>query len=432
MGKVPDATVAPSIRLLEALSRGYTGDLAVRFWDDTTWQLTPGVSRFVLVLKHPGALRAMFWPFDRLAIGESYIFGDFDIEGDIFAFVDWLRHLVGRTETATLGNKLGLMRLLMSLPSEKNPRVRAKAGRPTGSDRSRGAESEAIAYSYDPPGEIFELFLDRAMQYTCGYFADANESLDAAQERKLDTICRKLRLKPGERFVDFGCGWGGLVIHAAKHFGVEAVGVTLAGEQARWAQRAIAAAGLTERVKIVLTDYRDFRPTRPFDKAASVGMSEHVGNTNLPLFLRQIFDALRPGGAYLHHCITLRPHTPYPRWTAFARKYVFPNGDIQTLPYILDSAAKVGFEVRDVESLREHYVLTLKHWVRNLEAHRTEVLRHLDEVGYRVFHLYMAGATMGFRRGIYNLNQCLVVKPDGDASGLPLSRADWYASRGPS
>lgn len=428
---VADPDPAAAVRLLEAVNRGYPGNIAVRLWDGSTWQPGHGPAACTVILNHPGALRAMFWPFDRVGLGESYIFDDFDIDGDVFAFIAWLVHLNARRDTQGVGGKLGLLRALLALPSRKNPRVRAKAGRPTEGEHSPERDREAISYTYDLPGELYRLFLDPAMQYTCAVFASPGEGLDAAQERKLDTVCRKLRLKPGERFVDFGCGWGGLVIHAAKHYGVEAVGVTLAGEQAKWAERAVADAGLSDRVKIVLSDYRDFRPVVPFDKASSVGMGEHIGNRNLPLFFGRAFGALRPGGAYLHHSITLRPNTPYPPWTAFARKYVFPNGELQTLPHVLTSAATAGFEARDVESLREHYVHTLERWVRKLEANRAEVLKHTDEVGYRVFRLYMAGATMGFRSGVYNLYQCLVVKPDAGASGLPLSRADWYAGRPP-
>jgi cyclopropane-fatty-acyl-phospholipid synthase len=247
-----------------------------------------------------------------------------------------------------------------------------------------------------------------------------------AQERKLDYVCRKLRLKPGERYVDFGCGWGGLVIHAAKHYGVYATGVTLAGEQARWAQRAIDEAGVSDRVKIVLSDYRDFRAPGEFDKASSVGMAEHIGRKNLPLFLGKVFECLRPGGAYLHHSINLRPHTPYPRWTAFVRKYVFPNGELHSTQLLQDAAARAGFEVRDLENFRESYILTLTHWVKRLEANHDAVVALVGEASYRVFRIYMAGAILGFKSGVYSLNQCLLAKPDDGCAHMPLSRADWY------
>lgn len=413
--------------IFSALTQGYSGNFSVRLWDGSTWQPSTGPAPFTLVLKHPGAVRAMFWPFTNVGVGESYIFDDYDIEGDIFALTGFLRHLVGQMDTRGTWDKLRLLRGLMKLPNQKNPRDRAKAGRPTEGDHSIDKEREAISYTYDLPGEFYKLFLDRNMQYTCGYFSKPDEDLDAAQERKLDYICRKLRLKPGERYVDFGCGWGNLIAFAAKHYGVQAVGVTLSKEQAKWAERNIAEAGVSDRAKVVICDYREFSDPTPFDKASSVGMSEHIGNANLPVFLKKIHGALRPGGVYMHHCITLRPNTPFPRWTPFARKYVFPNGELQTILHVQTSAAEVGFEIRDVESLREHYVLTLENWTRKLEANRAEVVKLTDEVTYRIFRIYMAGATMGFRTGVYNLNQCLLVKPNTDGtSGLPLMRAEWY------
>jgi cyclopropane-fatty-acyl-phospholipid synthase len=413
--------------LFAALSAGYPGSFAVRLWDGSTWQPNAGPATFTFVLKHPGAARAMFWPFTNVGFGESYIFDDFDVEGDVFALTGWLRHLVARQDRVRLGDKLRLLRALLKLPNQKNPRDRSRAGRPTHGDHRVANEREAISYAYDLPADFFRLFLDPHMQYSCAYFNTPDESLDAAQQRKLDYICRKLRLKPGERFVDFGCGWGGLIVHAAKHYGVEAVGVTLSGEQAKVAERRVADNGLDGRVRVVLCDYREFADPAPFDKAASIGMAEHIGNKNLPVYFAKVHSCLRPGGAYLHHSITLRPNTPYPRWTPFARKYVFPNGELQTILHVLDSAAGAGFEIRDVESLREHYVLTLENWVRRLEANRSKALELADEVGYRIFRIYMAGATMGFRSEVYNLNQCLLARPLADgSSGLPLTRAEWY------
>jgi cyclopropane-fatty-acyl-phospholipid synthase len=273
---------------------------------------------------------------------------------------------------------------------------------------------------------VYALFLDKNLQYTCGYFAHVDEDLDVAQERKMDYICRKLRLRAGERFVDFGCGWGGLLIHAALNYGVQAVGVTLSEAQVHWAEREIAAAGVGDRVRVEMADYREFRPTTPFDKAASVGMAEHVGHKQLPAFFRRIHECLRPGGAYLHHTINLRPGARPPRWTAFSHKYVFPNGEMQSPVFVQATGAAAGFEIRDLENLREHYVPTLENWVRRLEANRQQVIDLAGEVRYRIFRLYMAGATLGFRSGVYNLMQTLFVKPDHGRAGLPLTRADWY------
>jgi cyclopropane-fatty-acyl-phospholipid synthase len=420
-------SIVQTRQILAALADGFAGNFTVRLWDGTSADVATGLAPFTLILKHPGALRAMFWPFGKVNLGESYIFDDFDVEGDMFAFTMFLRHLVGQMDRRGLWDKLRLLRALLKLPNQKNLRDPSKAGRPTAGDHSTPKDRGAISHSYDLPAEFYQLFLDRNMQYTCGYFADPGEDLDTAQERKLDYVCRKLRLKPGERFVDFGCGFGTLVAFAAKHYEVEAVGVTLSGEQAKYAERAIADAGLQDRARVAYGDYREFADHVPFDKAASIGISEHIGNANLPAFFDKVYSCLRPGGVYLHHCITLRPNTPYPRWTPFARKYVFPNGELQTILRVLESATAAGFEIRDVESLREHYTLTLENWVRRLEANRTRALELVGEVTYRIYRIYMAGATMGFRIGVYNLNQTLVVKPHADGrSDLPLTRADWY------
>jgi cyclopropane-fatty-acyl-phospholipid synthase len=421
-----DAAVAPAIRILSAFTQGYSENFTVGLWTGETWQPGAGPSGFTLVLKHAGSLRAMFWPFDRLSVGESYIFDDFDIEGDIFAFVGWLRHIVKLAESRNFLAKLKLLWGLKKLPDQRNPRDISKAGRPTEGDHSKDKDREAISYTYDLPAEFYRLFLDKNFQYTCGYFDHPDEDQDIAQERKMDYICRKLRLKPGQRYVDFGCGWGYLILHAAKHYGVQATGVTLSGEQARWAQKTVQESGLADRVKIVISDYRDFKDPTGFDAASSVGMGEHIGPKNLPIFFGKVYENLRPGGVYLHHSITLKPLTPFPRWTAFARKYVFPNGELQTVLRVQESAAIAGFELRDMENLRENYVHTLVAWVRKLEKNKDEVLKLVGEVTYRIFRIYMAGATLGFKYGTYGLNQVLCVKPDDGQSGLPLSRADWY------
>ena len=418
--------VAATLALLADLTRGFAGNFVVRLWTGETWQPGTGVAPFTLALKHPGALRAMFWPFDEVSLGESYLFDDFDIEGDMLAFTLWLRHILHLRDSSSLWAKLRLLYALTRIPRQKNPRDPSKAGRPAEADHSLGADKAAISFAYNLPGEFFRLFLDPNMQYSCGYFETPGDDLDVAQVRKLDYICKKLRLKPGDEFADFGCGWGGLVVHAAKHYGVRATGVTLAGEQARWAQAAIDAAGVGDRAKIVLADYRDFRAPGRFDKASSVGMAEHVGTANYPAYLGTVFDCLKPGGVYLHHCITLRPNTPYPSWTPFALKYVFPNGELQTVVEVQELAAAAGFEIRDVENLREHYALTLQNWVRRLEANREAVRKLVGEVSYRVFRLYMAGGPLGFRFGLYGLNQFLLAKPRDGELDLPLTRADWY------
>lgn len=412
--------------VLAALSHGYPGRLAARLWTGEAWSWGDGPPAFTLALAHPGALRAMFWPADPLGLGESYVFGDFDIEGDLLAFADWLRDVNEAAGRRPWREKMNLAWTIGRLPDAKRPRDPGRGGRVTAGPHQPERERQAIGYTYDLPGAFYALFLDRSLQYTCGYFADPDECQEAAQTRKMDYVCRKLRLRPGERFLDMGCGWGGLLVHAAARYGVEAVGVTLSDEQAAWAERAVDAAGLRGRVRVVRSDYQDFRAPDAFDKAASVGMGEHVRPENLPRFFGTLHDCVRPGGALLYHAIMLRPNTPFPVWTAFADRYVFPNGKLHTLLDALGRAAEAGFEVRDVENLREHYVPTLNRWLRRLESNRTAAVGLTDEITYRVFRLYLALAPLGFQTGVCQLNQVLLAKPDAGRAGLPLTRADWY------
>lgn len=415
-------------RILASLSRGYSDNFAVRLWTGETACIGAGPPAFTLLLQHAGSLRAAFWPADSLAIGESYLFDDYDVAGDMIAFAGWLGNIFEQTKHRSTWDKVRLVWDLASLPNQKHPRDPSRLRPPTVGEHQPAREREASEYSYNLPCDYYALFLDSAMQYTCAYFESPHVPLEAAQIAKMDHLCRKLRLKPGERLLDIGCGWGGLALHAAQHYGVKVVGITLAPEQVAWANRSIAAAGLADRVQVRLCDYRDFRDLAGFDKAVSVGMGEAVRPENLIGYMAGVHDCLRPGGTFLYHATTLRAHTPYPIWTEFADKYVFPNGRLHTLVDGLRTAAAAGFEVRDVENLREHYLLTLGHWVKRLEARRDEAIRLTDELTYRIYRLYIAAATIGFASGVYELMQALFVKPDSGRSGLPLTRRDWYGA----
>ncbi len=418
----------PSQRFLEQLFDGYgPRDFAVQFWEGKPLEAEAGQpTRFTLVLKHPGAVRQMFWPFNKAAFGEAYIYDDLDIEGDIQATFELIKFL--RERRFSVLEKLGLLRQLLAMPNTPRPRLGRQGADLQGGKRSADRDRQAIEYHYDgPPSEFFALFLDRYMQYTCGYFASPDETIDQAQERKLDYVCRKLRLRPGERLIDFGCGWGGLITFAAKNYGVKAVGVSISKEQIRWTNREIEKLGLGDRCRIEYLDYRKVPENEPYDKAVSVGFMEHLGEKMMPGFFAKVWRLLRPKGLYLHHAITFRPNTPFPHWRAFALKYVFPDGELVPITNTVHHLAKAGFEIRDVESLREHYIYTLRCWLRRLEENHAEAVRLTDEVNYRIFRIYFAGAIQGFQQALYNLNQTLVVKSGDDVSGLPLTRAEWYA-----
>ena len=264
------------------------------------------------------------------------------------------------------------------------------------------------------------------MVYSCGYFQTPSDDLDLAQRQKLDYICRKLRLKPGEKLLDIGCGWGGLVIHAARDYGVQALGVTLSERQLGFARERILQEGLAERCEVRLLDYRDVEGSGAYDKLASIGMVEHVGSSRLREYFQHAYRLLRSGGVFLNHGIGRAGNRPAPQRPTFTDVYVFPDGELVPLATTLQAAEEEGFEVRDLENLREHYALTLHHWLRRLEGHAEEARRVADEVKYRIWRLYLAGSEYYFRSGKLDLYQTLLVKNDVGRSGLPLTREDWY------
>ncbi len=421
------AAARTSLSILQMLLADYRPrDFAVRLWDGEVWKPEPGQpERFTLVLRHPGALRALLGGPSELALGEAYLYDDFDIEGEmgaLFPLADYL--LVERRWSAA--ERLRLARSLLMLPARRrSPSGQRRAhlrGRRFALERDR----QAVTYHYDRSNAFFAVFLDERMVYSCAYFASSDESLDAAQERKLDYICRKLRLRPGERLLDIGCGWGGLVLHAAERYGVEAVGITLSRPQAELAGERIGRAGLAERCRVEVADYRRLDQAESYDKIVSVGMFEHVGEAELPAYFARAGRLLRPGGVFLNHGIARPVDRPARRGKSFLQSYVFPDGELSPISATLHAAESAGFEVRDVESLREHYALTLRHWLRRLEANRDAARRAADEVTYRVWRLYMAGSAYGFEQGRLSVYQALLAKPERGRSGLPLTRTDWY------
>jgi cyclopropane-fatty-acyl-phospholipid synthase len=420
-----DPAAQASLAFLQDLFRCYQPrDFSVRLWDGSTWEPDPGqTSRFTLVLQHPGAVRKMFWRANHLSFGEAYIYDDFDIEGDMTAFISLLRCI--HKHKRGLGQKLRLAAQLLRLPRTSRPRPAHRAARLHGSKHSLERDRQAISYHYDLSNEFFALWLDRRMLYTCAYFTTPQDSLEAAQERKLDYICRKLRLRPEESLLDLGCGWGGLVLYAAQNYGVKAAGVTLSRQQAEWAQERIREAGLQDRCRVEYRDYREVDESKSYDKLAAVCMIEHVGEAQMPTFFGKAWRLLRPGGVFFNQSITLTAGEPVPR-KVFADSYVFPDGELRPISTILRKAEEAGFEVRDVEGLREHYALTLGRWLQGLEDHHEEIVQLTDEVNYRVFRQYLARSLVGYRIQALNLYQSLFAKPERGEAGLPLTRTDWY------
>lgn len=405
------------------------GKVGVRLWDDTAWP-DDRPRKTMLALKHPGALSRMFLPGTEVGLAEAYLRNDFDIEGDIEAAFEVGDFLLSRFDDWKKKLKLG--GLLISGRSTMQRAARQLLLRIRGKPHSPERDRRAVTFHYDVSNDFYQLWLDRSMVYSCAYFKSPNDHLDIAQEQKLDYICRKLRLRAGQRLLDIGCGWGALVIHAAKHFGVDAEGITLSEPQAEWARSRIAEAGLENKAKIEMRDYREISATSElYDAIASIGMAEHVGRGRLPDYFAAAHRALKPGGVFLNQAITediiARPGKPAGFEGSFIEQYVFPDGDTPPLPSMLRAAETSGFEIRDVENLREHYSLTLRHWLRRLEAHHDEALRFVDETTYRVWRLYIAGSAHGFRSGHIAVYQTLLAKVDRSGqTNLPLTREEWY------
>jgi cyclopropane-fatty-acyl-phospholipid synthase len=407
--------------------------VGVRLWDGTTWPDERPRSA-VLVLKHPDALGRMFLPGTEVGVAEGYLHDDFDIEGDIEAAFEIADFLLAR-----LGDwkkKLKIAGLLVALPDRNGTSTIGRAAKRLlpqirGRRHSPQRERRAVTFHYDVSNDFYRLWLDRRMVYSCAYFMSKEDDIDAAQARKLDYLCSKLRLRPGQRLLDIGCGWGALVIHAAKHFGVRADGITLSESQAEWARAKIAEAGFIKKAKIDVRDYREIgaNESELYDAIVSVGMAEHVGRKRLPDYFNIAHRALKPRGVLLNQAIgeSVVPR-PDNRNGSFIERYVFPDGDIPPLPIMLRAAESTSFEIRDVENLREHYALTLRHWLGRLERNHEQALSFVDEMTYRVWRLYLAGSMHGFGRGHLSIYQTLLAKlnPSGHTN-LPLTRHDWYA-----
>lgn len=435
----PDVRRARNVMALlfgEARSRRFNVRYWNRFEEGPIGNVPPP---FTLLVRRPDSLRRMLLPPTELAIAEAFVRGDVDVEGDLEQ-----ASLLGESIADRVRSPRVLVRLaaaLLQLPvahsgadgTTRHPSARRSRR------HSRMRDAAAIRFHYDLGNTFYGLWLDRNRVYSCAYFPSGDEDLEAAQIAKLDHVCRKLRLRPGERLLDIGCGWGGLLHHAARHYGVEAVGVTLSPAQASYARARIAADGLAARCAVELCDYRDLSADVVFDKVVSVGMFEHVGAAQLPEYFSAAWRLTAPGGLFLNHgIVTLgqarssRLLEPFLRTVLrqgeFIERYVFPDGELVPLGEAIRCAEAVGFETRDVESLREHYAATLRDWGRRLEAHRDEAVTTVGEQTYRTWRLYMAASARNFTIGRIGVDQMLFSKPDvAGRCALPPTRADLYA-----
>jgi cyclopropane-fatty-acyl-phospholipid synthase len=374
-----------------------------------------------LVVRSPDAVRRLVTAPGDLGFGRAYVAGDLDIEGDLFAALE----LRSRFNGFHLSREQWLNALkLAAATGLHRPPLPKEEARLHGRRHSPARDAAAIAHHYDVSNDFYRIVLGPSMTYSCAVWESPDVGLEAAQAAKYELICRKLDLQPGQRLLDVGCGWGGMVMHAAMHHGVRAVGITVSRRQAELAEKRVAEAGLSDRVEIRLQDYRDLHDG-PFDAISSIGMFEHVGLVQLETYFDRLMELLVPEGRLLNHAIS-RPAAPKGKTKSrfskysFIDRYVFPDGELHEVGSVVSAIQRKGFEVRHVESLREHYALTLRAWVQNLEGDWDRAVALAGVGRARVWRLYMAACAITFEEGSNQIHQVLAVKPNGGASGMPL------------
>jgi cyclopropane-fatty-acyl-phospholipid synthase len=418
-----------ALRILKRLLHGFVGGADLRLWNDSSFHVGQGPPAFTLVLRDPILLRRLVTTRGPVLLADAYFRNQIDVEGDLYSALALKGHFEGLA--LPWRDKLAMLLDAWRLPSRTEP---SKAGtlltrlaQRFSRQHTRHSDRQAIAFHYDLSNDFYALWLDAERVYSCAYFKSEDETLDQAQQNKLEHICRKLRLQPGERLLDIGCGWGALICWAARHHGVCAHGITLSQAQHDFAQQRIVREGLQARVTVELRDYRDLQGEAVYDKVSSIGMFEHVGLANMPTYLACVQRVLRPDGLFLNHGIT-HDEEGWNRTVAteFINRYVFPDGEFDCVSNIQLGMERAGFEIHDVEALRRHYALTLRHWVQRLEANRDAALREVDEPTYRVWRLYMAACALEFEAGGTGIYQILASRR-GVATALPLTRQDLYA-----
>ena len=394
-------------------------------WDGSSWG-DPG-SDLRVRLTSPDAIRRVVWNPDELGLARAYVAGDIDIDGsifDLFALRDRIAEgqqdvglELGRRQWVDLA-RLALRERIVGFRPEAPPEEARLRGRV----HSRARDRSAISHHYDVGNDFYRLFLGPTMTYSCALFARPDVDLDEAQELKYEHICRKLGLEPGDRLLDIGCGWGGMVLHAARHHGVRAVGVTLSEPQAELARQRVQDAGLSSVIEIRVQDYRDV-DDEPFDAVSSIGMFEHVGIERVREYFERIRELLVPEGRLLNHAISrTRGEGPF-ETDSFPARYVFPDGHLHEVGRTISTMQDLGLEVRDAESLREHYARTLRCWVAALEAHWDRAVGLVGGPRARVWRLYMAGSALAFEGNRLNIHQVLAVRPTpAGHSGMPVTR----------
>jgi len=409
--------------------------ISVQLWDGTFVPLgentDPG---YYITISGPGVLGSLMRSPSYENLLFHYASGNITMHGDLINFVYMARQKQPR-DCSKRPSRLQLLKTALPLLFATSDKVEVEhcySDDAVGRRESRRKNMDFIQFHYDISNAFYALFLGKEMQYSCGYFTDPNNSLDQAQFDKLDMICKKLRLQPGERFLDIGCGWGGLIFHAAQHYGVRAHGVTLSQKQLDFTTEKIKRLGLQDQITIELKDYEKLEGT--FDKISSVGMFEHIGIANMERYFKKINSLLRDRGILMNHGISrhakatkkaARKIRPERR---LLLKYIFPGSELDSVGHTIDMMELSGFEVHDMEAWREHYALTCQHWYRELLLHKDEAIEFVGEEKFRMWALYLAGVAIGFTDGSMHICQVVASKrASKGASGMPLTRADLYS-----
>ncbi|MSW83667.1 MAG: methyltransferase domain-containing protein [Actinobacteria bacterium] len=413
-GTVPTgvaAILAPVVERLDARAEGGRG-FALRFWDGSELPATPGwVDPPAVVFRTPDALVRMIRRPGELGLSRAYVAGELEAEGDLED--TFARVKVWRYAPFERGDLIPALRAVRRLGILRRPEPEPPAceARLSGRAHSHKRDSDAIQHHYDVSNEFYQRMLGPTMVYSCAYFDGPQDTLEAAQTRKLDVICRKLGLNDTHRLLDIGCGWGSMLIHAAREYGARAVGVTLSEAQAELARERIREAGVEDLCEVRIQDYRDIADG-PFDRISSIGMFEHVGEANLPLYLEKARSLLADDGLFLNHGI-VRAQGAAMDPNTFAMRYVFPDGYLHTQGAVISAFEAAGFELRDDESLRPHYARTLRCWAENHDAHRELAVAEIGAERERVWRLHNVGAALGFDCGDLSLHQALLAPIGG-------------------
>ncbi|MCW8955977.1 MAG: cyclopropane-fatty-acyl-phospholipid synthase family protein [Gammaproteobacteria bacterium] len=405
--------------IVSSVLADYQGSTAIRLWNDRVLNDAPNTT-CALVFRNPGVLRELLLKRDLLKLGEAYLSGNIDIEGELEALFDLIACL--QKMQLPLANKLILLAKALRLPKWTNAHQVRQMRASQFSNRNCRA---SISHHYDVSNNFYKLWLDPQMVYSCAYFRDDRQSLADAQCDKLDYICRKLRLQSGQHLLDIGCGWGALICWAARQYGVQSHGITLSQQQYEYARQRINDEGLQDQVSVELCDYRDLPENIQYDRIVSVGMFEHVGIENFPRYFGTVKSLLKPGGLFLNHGITNDTGWEKTDLTRFINHYVFPDGELARISDVSLAMERSGFELLDVESLRRHYAMTLRYWVQALKLNRNTAVRESSEATCRLWQLYMSGSAYYFDEGSLNVYQILAGHAHQSLT-TPLRRDDIY------